>query len=155
MSKDYTRVSKNYMCMFKADMFVALETRFDPEKLHKQMQKLGFDKLDFFQNKSYSEGIVVSQRYDIIEVEIEIKHFQFIHMKIKAHNGIMWYFTPIYASLRKKGRRDLWDNLLRISYNLQDGWLLGQDFNDILLPTENKRWYYSLHLQLCLFQGSY
>lgn len=48
MSKDFMRVSQNYMCMFKADMFVALETRFDPEKLHKQMQKLGFDKLDFF-----------------------------------------------------------------------------------------------------------
>ncbi|CAL5195475.1 unnamed protein product [Lathyrus oleraceus] len=56
MSKDFLRISQKYMCMFKYDMFVILETRSDSKKLCKKMQNMGFDKFDFSENKCYSGG---------------------------------------------------------------------------------------------------
>lgn len=47
-----------------------------------------------------------------------------------------FYLTPIYASCEATIRRDLWAGLQNISLDMDDPWLVGEDFNVITYDGE-------------------
>lgn len=66
------------------------------------------------------------------------KIFQFIHAKIKLGDEVEWMFSTVYASPREEGRREMWNELQRIVDNMDIGWIVCGDFNDILSGAEKR-----------------
>jgi hypothetical protein len=71
-------------------------------------------------------------------VNLQMKKFQFMHLKVHFGNGREWYFTAIYASPNEDNRRIMWDDLKQIANSTQEPWLLAGDFNDIASVNEKK-----------------
>lgn len=51
-------------------------------------------------------------------------------------NGTVFVATVVYASTNITERRELWDSLLRLSYNMNSPWIVLGDFNSILSSQE-------------------
>lgn len=59
---------------------------------------------------------------------------------LKLTNGSdSWYFTSAYASLTYTKRLELWDYLTNNITTITEPCLLMEDFNEVLLPSEQKR----------------
>ncbi|PNY15946.1 ribonuclease H, partial [Trifolium pratense] len=115
-----------------------METRTDAENLRRTFQLLGFDGFQFSNANGYSGGIIVAWKGSIVDVEVLMRHFQFLHMRVTFKGGRDWYFTSIYASPQEEGRKVLWDELRNIANLMQGNWLLAGDFNDISHISEKK-----------------
>lgn len=59
-------------------------------------------------------------------------------LQVHLGNGSMWFFTPIYASLKEDNRKVLRDDLKKKSFNMHELWMLAYDFNDIMCSNEKK-----------------
>ncbi|KAL2237400.1 UNVERIFIED_CONTAM: hypothetical protein Sindi_0931700 [Sesamum indicum] len=73
-----------------------------------------------------------------VDIQIIQDHTQFLHVKVNS--GALpedIFCTFIYAKCYRTPRRILWDELTRISHQTVP-WLIGGDFNAILLPNENQ-----------------
>lgn len=137
-SKAFKRVSKQYLKDVNMNIVVIMETRMDHINLGKNFKNLGFDSLVGFEVRGYSGGIVVALKSTRVKVDLLQSHFQFLHTKIKFEDTKECIYTPIYASSRKEGRKVLWHKLINLSKQIQYGWLIGGNFNDIMLTSEKR-----------------
>ncbi|XP_058752916.1 uncharacterized protein LOC131626114 [Vicia villosa] len=137
-SKAFYRYSKQYMDLYKHDLYVVIETRSDPSKLTKPMKRLGFDDCISMKNVGYSGGICVAWKADKMVVNLLHKETQFIHCRIKEHVVKEWLFTAIYASPNDSIRGILWDKICSLSKDMTEPWLLAGDFNDVASSLDKK-----------------
>lgn len=54
-----------------------------------------------------------------------------MHVRITSGNEASWNFTTLYASPKLEGKKELWQELMKVTAKSYSGWLLGGDFNDI------------------------
>lgn len=133
-------------------MFVIIETRIDSSKHCKKFNDLGFDGYDYMNVRGYAWWIAMGWKTNKINVKILKKHFQFIHAKIKVRCDLDWRLTIIYVRTREEGRNKLWGELKIIADNVDCGWLVSGDFNDILVGSEKRGWAPPLARKCGLFQ---
>ncbi|CAK8572330.1 unnamed protein product [Lathyrus sativus] len=118
--------SKYYMDIYKPSAYIVLETRCDPNKIHKSIQMLGFDGYMVMENQGFVGGIGVAWKKVYISMEVCEKDDQFIHLFIQNQAGKKWHFTAIYASPSEARRIALWSCLKRIAENVQGAWVYGR-----------------------------
>jgi hypothetical protein len=134
----FYRYCKQYVTMHKPVLLVIVETRCDPSSLERTFKLLGYDGLAASEIHGYAGGIAVAWQKDNISVDICIKKFQFIHLKVQYHSGEQWFFTAVYASPNEENRKLLWEDLCDIANNMMEAWLVAGDFNDIAYAEEKK-----------------
>ncbi|XP_058760448.1 uncharacterized protein LOC131633779 [Vicia villosa] len=137
-SREFRRVCYNFLKQINPSIVVIMETRMNPLNLANTFRSMGFDKLMGTDVQGFAGGIALAWKSDIVKVEILRKHFQFLHLQIKLNTGEEFLFTPVYASPNRSIRDVLWEELTQISFQLNQSWLVGGDFNDILNSTEKK-----------------
>ncbi|KAK2384195.1 hypothetical protein QL285_071565 [Trifolium repens] len=115
-----------------------METRIDPQKLSKTFKLLGFDNMQHTKCRGFAGGIVVAWKTSEVYINIEITDFQFLHLMINFLDGPSWNFTAVYASPREEIRNEGWHKLKNISQNVVLGWMMAEDFNDIISQEEKK-----------------
>lgn len=138
-STSFYRFCKQYVNSHHPEMIVIVEMRCEPAKLRKTCQLLGFNGFIASDVNGYSGGIVLAWKEDFFSVDLHIKKFQFLHLKVRNANGKEWFFTPVYASPNEENRRIMWEDLKRIAQNNSQPWMLAGDFNDIACAAEKKR----------------
>ena len=47
-------------------------------------------------------------------------------------------FTAIYVSAQKDGKKEIRNEIQKIFLNMNHGWLIGDDFNDLMSATEKR-----------------
>jgi hypothetical protein len=124
--------------MHKPVMLVIVETRCDPLSLEKTFKLLGYDGLVATEIHGYAGGIAVAWQKHNITIDVCVKKFQYMHLKVSCARGEHWYFTPIYASPNEENRKHMWEDLRVISNSMKEAWLLAGDFNDIACMEEKK-----------------
>jgi hypothetical protein len=137
-SSAFYRYCNQYVTTWKPLMLVIMETRFNPDKLKRTFNLLGYDGFIATENSGFSGGIVAVWKVDCFIVNLEIKKFQFLHLKVNYPKSRPWFFTAIYASPHENNRCSMWNDLKNIASNMKDPWLLAGDFNDILSINEKK-----------------
>ncbi|KAK2417953.1 hypothetical protein QL285_040194 [Trifolium repens] len=115
-----------------------METRVDPQKISKTIKMLGFDNMQHTECRGYAGGIVVAWKSSEVYISVDIFDFQFMHLTINFLNGPSWNFTAVYASPREENRNEAWQKLKTISQNVNGGWMMAGDFNDIISQDEKK-----------------
>ncbi|XP_058726319.1 uncharacterized protein LOC131597652 [Vicia villosa] len=136
--KDFFRYSKYYSDMYKPDLFVFMETRCDPQKLHKPLNNLGFRIFFSVDNTGYAGGIIVACKDENMKVSLCLHVDQWIHLKVINNDGVEWRLTAIYASSFEQKRKLMWDALKSIATSENFPWLAAGDFNDIAYATEKR-----------------
>ncbi|MCH79376.1 endonuclease/exonuclease/phosphatase family protein [Trifolium medium] len=124
--------------MHKPVMIVIVETRCDPTKLRRTFQLLGYEGFVASEVNGYAGGIIVAWKEDSINVQLGMKKFQFLHMRVQLLNKQQWFFTAIYASPNEENRRTMWEDLKNIADSMNCPWLLAGDFNDIACAAGKK-----------------
>ncbi|MCH82272.1 hypothetical protein A2U01_0003073 [Trifolium medium] len=120
----FYRYCRQYVSLNKPAMLVIMETRCDPNKLRKTFNLLGYDNFSATEVQGYAGGIIVAWKKDDISVEVCIKSFQYMHLKVNYPN--------------EANRNALWDELKVIASSMNEPWLLAGDFNDIMTADEKK-----------------
>jgi hypothetical protein len=137
-NKAFYRFCKQYVTLNKPVMLVILELRCDPNKLRRSCKLLGYEEFIATEVEGYAGGILVAWKKDDLTVDVCIKNFQYIHLRVKYPNGDWWFFTPIYASPIETKRNTLWNDMKQLARNINDPWLLAGDFNDIVNADEKR-----------------
>lgn len=136
--KEFFRFSKYFCDMYKPEIFVIMETRCDPLKLHKPLKKLGFNQFFSVENEGYAGGIIVACKDDKLKVTLYAQEVQWIHLNICNDEGIVWRCTLVYTSPAEQKRKVMWENL-QIRANIENyPWIVPGDFNDIANGHEKK-----------------
>lgn len=78
-------------------MLVIMETKYDPNKLKKNFNKLGFNGLLAINIIGYVGGIALTWKDDSMHITLIQKQFQFMHVKVQFHREEVWYFSPMSA----------------------------------------------------------
>jgi hypothetical protein len=138
-STSFYKFCKQYINLSKPAMLVIMETRCDPTKLYKTFELLGYDEFASVNCQGYAGGIAVAWKKDCMNVDVCVKKFQYIHMRVQYPNGDWWFFTAIYASPTEDNRSLLWNDLKDIANNMSGAWMLAGDFNDIKCAEEKRR----------------
>ncbi|WJX64016.1 hypothetical protein P8452_48843 [Trifolium repens] len=99
---------------------------------------LGYDDYVASEGQGFAGGIIVAWKKDYIQVDVIVKKFQFIHMKVNYTGGRWWYFIAIYASPNESNRSNLWNDLKVIAGNMTEAWIIAGDFNDIMSEDEKR-----------------
>jgi hypothetical protein len=73
--------------MYKPILLVIVETRCDPLSLEKTFKLLGYDGLVASEVHGYAGGIAVAWQTQYITVDVCIKKFQFLHLKVCYTSG--------------------------------------------------------------------
>ncbi|XP_045810455.1 uncharacterized protein LOC123904892 [Trifolium pratense] len=137
-STAFYRNCKQYVDKYKPVLIVIMETRTSPLNLRRSFELLGYDGYQYANNNGFAGGIIVSWKERLLDVEVIVNHFQFLHLKVILQNKKCFFFSPVYASPREEGRHELWRELKTISRGMVGEWLLAGDFNDIANPSEKK-----------------
>lgn len=58
---------------------------------------------------------MVAWKSSKVVVKVLRYHFQFIHVQIKLDGEEEFLFTPVYASPRIEGRKELWNDIAQAS----------------------------------------
>lgn len=72
-------------------------------------------------------------------MEIIVNHRQFIHCKVSNSEGVLSWFTAIYASPHPSIRSSLWMEIDVLTATIRGPWLLETDFNAIRFSSEKKK----------------
>lgn len=97
--------------MYKPEVFVFMETRCDPLKLHKPLKKLGFKQFFSIVNEGVAGGIIVAGKYDQLKITWCAQEEQWIKLYMRSADGTDWRFTSVYASPSEQRRKVLWEAL--------------------------------------------
>lgn len=84
--------------MYRPGVFVFMETRCDPLKLHKSLKKLGFKQFFSVVNDGFVGGIIVASKDDQLKISCCAQDDQWIQLHMRLVDGIDWRFTSVYAS---------------------------------------------------------
>jgi exonuclease III len=106
-SSAFYRYCKQYVNNWRPVMLVVMETRCNPDKLKRTFNLLGYDGFLAAENSGFSGGIIVGWKGDSLIVNLELKKFQYLHLKVSYPRGRDWYFTAIYASPNEINRASL------------------------------------------------
>lgn len=71
-------------------------------------------------------------------MEIIVNHRQFIHCKVSNSEGVLSWFTVIYASPHPSIKSSLWMEIDVLTATIRGPWLLVRDFNAICFSSEKK-----------------
>ncbi|XP_058733621.1 uncharacterized protein LOC131605261 [Vicia villosa] len=86
-SKAFYRYCKQYIDNYKPSVFIVVETRCNPGKLKDPFKKLGFDAMEASDNIGFAGGIVIAWKTKEININVNIKDRQFIHVKVNMEHG--------------------------------------------------------------------
>ncbi|CAK8571584.1 unnamed protein product [Lathyrus sativus] len=67
------RYTEFYIDMYKPTIFVVMETRCEPNRLHNTLQKLGFDEVISSSNMGYAGGTLVAWHKDRMNITLSAK----------------------------------------------------------------------------------
>ncbi|CAK8531786.1 unnamed protein product [Lathyrus sativus] len=90
---------------------------------------------------------------DKLQVKTLKHYFQFIHSRIVTEDGKTWNLSIVYASPVEERKKDMWKELTNIAKNMNNGWLVGGDFNDILYMVKKRVGTLSFLRRCTLFQN--
>ena len=93
--------------MYKVDFVALLETRCSGRKASEIVSKLGFKYADRVDAERFKGGIWILWSDKFNNVEVLIKHSQFIHLKVINSDNTEWFFTVVYANPNIAVRREL------------------------------------------------
>ncbi|MCH80961.1 hypothetical protein A2U01_0001739, partial [Trifolium medium] len=99
-SKGKTGYCKQYISMYKPALLVLVETRCDPLSLERTFKLLGYDGLVASEAHGYAGGIAVAWQKQYITIDVCVKNFQFLHLKVCYLSGD---FNDITSMEEKKG----------------------------------------------------
>ncbi|KAF7839972.1 RNA-directed DNA polymerase [Senna tora] len=114
-----------------------LETRQSGRNADEIIKKCGFRNCDRVEALGFSGGIWCLWDDSVGQVQILIKHTQFIHMKIGKGNGTH-LITVVYGSPNPLSRKELWEELGKIAENVNEPWLVAGDFNAFVSTHEKE-----------------
>ncbi|XP_061352346.1 uncharacterized protein LOC133297248 [Gastrolobium bilobum] len=134
----FGRVLKNTVRSIQICMIVLLETIVNSSTGSKIMNTCGFNSCFVEEAQGFSGGIWIMWDSNKINVEPLSHSDQMIHSRITLKSGDGFLCTAIYASPREVRRSVLWDELKRLGSNMNEPWLVGGDFNEIVAATEKK-----------------
>ncbi|XP_070004098.1 uncharacterized protein LOC142163515 [Nicotiana tabacum] len=84
-----------------------------------------------------SGGLVILWNHARVIVNNFTRRNQEIYAMIKIKpNHKKWLFSSIYASTDKNNRDTLWQNIKNIYNTYKGAWLMGGDFNDVIMAQE-------------------
>lgn len=95
VGKDFVKFSKHYNDIYKLEVFVFMETRSEPLKLQKSLEKLRFQQFIAASNTGYLGGIIVACKEEDLEVNMCSIGDQFVHARVKGKQSHEWFFTAV------------------------------------------------------------
>ncbi|KAF7841373.1 reverse transcriptase [Senna tora] len=117
------------------DFLAILEPRQSGTNDLKIIRKLGFDKYELVEATGFAGGIWCLWNSSKIQIEIIMKHSQFMHLLVRDGNT-HWFLTVVYGSPHYNARRELWDHLKLLQLQISLPWVLAGDFNAFMFSHE-------------------
>ncbi|KAF7830691.1 rust resistance kinase Lr10-like [Senna tora] len=77
----------------------------------------------------YKGGIWLLWDLNLMDVEVLIEEFQFIHAKVKPRSGGDFLLTIVYGSPYISSRDEAFDKIKQIGRSIDSPWVVGGDFN--------------------------
>ncbi|KAJ4831177.1 hypothetical protein Tsubulata_047576 [Turnera subulata] len=115
----------------RPDIVVVVEPRISGRKAARKIRTLGYSNSHRVDARGFSGGIWVLWQDDRLEVEVEATHTQFIHLKVRKEDTVI-YVTAVYGAPQKRWRQFLWRNIEALAQRVASPWFLIGDFNAIL-----------------------
>lgn len=137
-SKEFGNAVKELRRRYKPSILVLLETRCSGVGAQKAIKRMGFRNQILSEAQGMTGGIWILWNDASVSIKVVQCHKQFIHCRIEGLGNTSWWFTAVYASPREMERRELWQELHKISINIQGAWLVAGDFNDIMTSDEQR-----------------
>ncbi|KAF7834748.1 ribonuclease H [Senna tora] len=119
----------------KVDFLAILKPRKSGLNASNIVKRLGFEIRNRVEANSFSGGIWCMWNKSLLNVEVLIKHPQFMHLRVK-NSSMPWFFTVVYGNLNVNLCRTLWDNLQLLSTSVTGPWPIASDFNTFLFEFE-------------------
>lgn len=117
---------------------IILETHVEFSKTQIFWKKVGYKKVAISEARGHSGGIWLMQQVGS-NVDTLLVDFHDNAVTIKLTLGQdNWFLTAIYASPVYAARLPLWQHLCDLRNNIDGAWLILGDFNEIMLPNEQR-----------------
>jgi hypothetical protein len=137
-----SKKSRNHMhellCWYKPDMLILVETHIAFAFADTFWRRENYEKIDIHETQGHFGGIWVMQRrgsdFGFTPVS---KMYQCVSVIVSKGN-VKWLFSGVYASPVYTARPVLWQYLENLSKDNLLPWLVMGDFNDILLPKDQR-----------------
>ncbi|KAJ4845396.1 hypothetical protein Tsubulata_010578 [Turnera subulata] len=123
--------------VWKPNIAVVMEPRISGRKENRVVSRLGFSNSHRVDPRGFSGGIWILWEAQRMDVSIIYNHTQFIHLRVSMNNS-SFLFTAVYGAPQDRWRKFLWENLISLAKDIKEPWLLGGDFNAILVGSERR-----------------
>ncbi|XP_074289295.1 uncharacterized protein LOC141614451 [Silene latifolia] len=130
-SKKRISARKEVVRTYKPTVLALVETHMGGDHATKLGSILGYDGYSRVNAISFSGGIWVYWKTELVSVIPVFEHQQYITLEISRNGESPWFFSAVYASPDPSNRRALWDELQTFAQDNNHPWLLAGDFNEI------------------------
>lgn len=129
---------KNLINKHRPSIIFIMETHILFEKVRVFWQRVGYFPIHIVEAQGHSGGLWAMAQVGL-SMNISVWEFsgQSISLEIKLGSQ-SWICTAVYASPNPTTRDTFWQHLCNISVNIHSPWMLIGDWNEILLPGEQK-----------------
>lgn len=127
----------------KPSLIFLMETHTQFENLKLFWQRVGYHPIHIEEAQGHSGGIWALVQAGLnLDISVWDSNPFSISLEIKL-GTLKWICTGVYASPRPTSRDTFWQYLCNVSQNIDTPWLLLGDWNEILLPGEQKNCIFS------------
>jgi hypothetical protein len=117
---------------------IIMETHTNFQKTKQFWNKSGYVSVQCVDARGQAGGIwLLKQNESNITANIFEVYMDTITIRLSLGTDV-WFLTGIYASPTYTSRIELWNHIIELRRDIVDPWLLMGDFNDIILPSEQK-----------------
>lgn len=136
--RGFTAAARNFMEKYKPSIVGFLETRCSSSLAANKLKNLGYDQICCTDSQGYAGGIWVGWKSGQLDINILVRDFQFIHMRIVEVNKPSWVLTIAYVSPRHELKEKFCERMEEIAQDTDEPWVIMGDLNDILEAQEKK-----------------
>ncbi|KAK8698342.1 hypothetical protein V6N13_114466 [Hibiscus sabdariffa] len=137
-SRNFIRVTKQYMRDQRPDICILVETRVSQMRADSVIASLGFPNSHRIEAIRFSGGIWLCW-FDIVQVTVLANQFQFIHYRVNSvDSSDSFLATFVYASPNRRFRYQLWHYIEQLAIFIMDPWVILGDFNATLTVADRR-----------------
>jgi hypothetical protein len=138
LNRTAQRHLKDIIRCYSPTFLIIMETHGAFEKTISFWNKVGYSKIAIAETRGQADGLwILKQTGSNVTTTVEDNYHDTITIKVAVGND-SWLLTGMYASPIYTKRIELWQHLISLNANVDGPWIIIGDFNEVILPSDQK-----------------